>query len=107
VNHTINLHHTPFLAQQKLAQDSLLKSLDANLQRADSRKCFRQQKVKKNISKQLLKSQQDANDFFAAKLNFQNFLEDPTSKQPIVSVQESEFVEFLVDRFVEKFPRDE
>lgn len=29
------------------------------------------------------------------------------SKQPIVSVEESEFVEFLVDRFVEKFPGDE
>lgn len=29
------------------------------------------------------------------------------SKQPIVSIEESEFVEFLVDRFVEKFPGDE
>ena len=28
-------------------------------------------------------------------------------KQPIVSIEESEFVEFLVDRFVEKFPSDQ
>ena len=52
VKFTINLHHRPCMDQLKLAQDSHLQSLTAERQRADSKKSLRQQKVKKNLSKQ-------------------------------------------------------